>query len=178
MADLCDNADHKRSLVEWLSEFCASEIADIDFIEIKEREDVMVVLVERGGKRISAPSISDGTLRFLGLLLTLRTASPGSVILMEEIGSGLHPTRLRLLVEYLEAVTREREIQVIATTHSPALLQWLSKDALRSVIAFARVPEHEGTLMRRLGDLPHFDEVIQRKGIDELFSTGWLEMAL
>lgn len=32
--------------------------------------------------------------------------------------------------------------------------------------------------MRRIGDLPHFSEVIQRKEIDELFTTGWLEMAL
>lgn len=32
--------------------------------------------------------------------------------------------------------------------------------------------------MRRLGDLPYFDEVVERKGIEELFSTGWLEMAL
>jgi len=32
--------------------------------------------------------------------------------------------------------------------------------------------------MRRLGDLPYFNEVIQRKGIEELFTTGWLEMAL
>jgi hypothetical protein len=32
--------------------------------------------------------------------------------------------------------------------------------------------------MQRLGDLPHVDEIVQRKGIEELFTTGWLEMAL
>jgi hypothetical protein len=41
-------------------------------------------------------------------------------------------------------------------------------------VVFGRVPEHEGTIMRRLGDLPHFKETLERKGIDELFSTGWL----
>ncbi len=178
LADLCEESGEKASLVHWLVELCAPEIEDIDFVEVKELGDVMAMFVEKGGRRISARSVSDGTLHFLGTLLALRTAEPGSVILIEEIEAGLHPTRIRLLVEYLEAVTRERRIQVIATTHSPVVLQWLSDESLRSTIVFGRTTDHEGTIMRRLGDLPHFEEVVQRKGIDDLFTTGWLEMAL
>jgi predicted ATPase len=178
LAKFCDDVEEKQRFVDWLAALCAPEIESIDFLEVKELGDVMAVFVEKCGKRISARSISDGTLHFLGTLLALRTAEPGSVILIEEIESGLHPTRIRLLVEYLETVTRERGIQIIATTHSPVVLQWLSDETLRSTIVFGRVPEHEGTIMRRLGDLPHFDEVVQRKGIDELFTTGWLELAL
>jgi predicted ATPase len=178
LADICQNIDEKSSIVDWLVELCAPEIEGLDFLEIKELGDVMVMFVEKGGKRISARSISEGTLHFLGLLLALQTTKPGSVILIEDIEAGLHPTRIRLLVEYLEMVTRERQIQVIATTHSPVVLQWLSDESLRNAIVFGRVPEHEGTIMRRLGDLPHFDEVVQRKEIGELFTTGWLEMAL
>jgi predicted ATPase len=164
--------------VSWLREICAPDLEDIDFAEVPELGDVMAIFIEKGGARISARSISDGTLRFLGTLLALRTAQRGEVVLIEEIEEGLHPTRIHLLVEFLEAVVREREIQVIATTHSPVVLQWLSPEALRDVVVFGRVPDHEGTLMRRLGDLSHFDEVIRRKGIEELFTTGWLEMAL
>lgn len=178
LADICSEPDAKQSLVDWLAELCAPELEDIDIVEVKQLGDVMAFLIEKGGRRISARSVSDGTLRFLGTLLALRTAEPGSVILIEEIEVGLHPTRIRLLVEYLEAVTRERQIQVIATTHSPVVLEWLSAEALRSALVLGRTPEREGTVVRRLGDLPHFDEVVRRKGIDELFTTGWLEMAL
>ena len=178
LADLFERVDEKASLIDWLVELCAPEVEDISFVEVKELGDVMAMFVERGGKRISVRSASDGTLHFLGILIALRTAEPGSVILMEDVDTFLHPTRIRLLVEYLDAVTRERQIQIIATTHSPVVLQWLSYESLRNAIVFGRVPDHEGTIMRRLGDLPHFDEVVQRKGIDELFTTGWLEMAL
>jgi predicted ATPase len=178
LADLCQDPDEKQALVQWLSELCAPDIKDLRFAGVEELGDVMAFFIEGDGKRVSARSISDGTLHFLGTLLALRTAAPGSVILIEEIESDLHPTRIRLLVEYLETVTRERQIQVIATTHSPVVLQWLSDESLRHTIVFGRVPEHEGTIMRRLGDLPSFDEVVQRKGIEELFTTGWLEMAL
>lgn len=178
LADLCENEDEKASLIHWLTELCAPEVEDIDFLEIKELGDVIAMLVEKGGKRISARSISDGTLHFLGILLALRTADPGSVVLIEEIEAGLHPTRVRLLVEYLEAVTSELDIQIIATTHSPVVLQWLSEESLRNTIVCGRVPEYEGTIMRRLSELPHLFDVLQRTGIDELFTTGWLEMAL
>jgi hypothetical protein len=178
LAQLCDSPGEKQSLVDWLTELCAPDIENLDFLEIKELGDVMAMFIEKDGKRISARSVSDGTLHFLGTLLALRTAEPGSVFLIEEIEAGLHPTRIRLLAEYLETATREREIQVIATTHSPVLLQWLSDESLRNSIVFGRIPEQEGTIVRRIGDLPHFDEVLRRKGIDELFSTGWLEMAL
>lgn len=178
LAELCNDPQEKRTLVDWLTEICAPELVDLDFIEVPELGDVMAVFVEKEGRRITARSLSDGTLRFLGMLVALRTARPGSVILMEDVEADLHPSRIHLLVEYLEAVTRERDIQIIATTHSPVVLEWLSEGALRSAVVFGRVPERGGSVMRRLGDLPHFDEIVKRTRIDELFTTGWLEMAL
>jgi hypothetical protein len=178
LADLSDDPIVKHSFVTWLREVCAPEIEDLDFAEVKELGDVMAILVEKEGTRISARSLSDGTLRFLGTLLALQTAGSGDVLLIEEIGEGLHPTRIQFLLELLESAVRQQGIQVIATTHSPVVLQWLTPERLREVIVFGRVPDHEGTIMRRIGDLPHFEEVIQREGIEELFSTGWLEMAL
>lgn len=178
LADLSDDPMLRHSFVAWLQEVCAPEIENLDFAEIEELGDVMAIFVEKGGTRISARSISDGTLRFLGTLLALRTAEPEDVLLLEEIEEGLHPTRIKFLLEILESAVRQQGIQVIATTHSPVVLQWLSPERLREVLVFGRVPECEGTIVRRLGDLPYFEEVIQREGIEELFTTGWLEMAL
>lgn len=175
---LCTDPEAKRTLVDWLTELLAPEIVDIDFIEVEELGDVMAVLVEEDGTRVSARSVSDGTLRFLGLLLTLRQASRGATILIEEIDSGLHPTRIRVLMEFLRQVTRERDVQVIATTHDPTCLQYLGDEALGNAVVFGRIPEHHGTIMRRLGDLPHFADVVDSRGIGELFTTGWLELAL
>jgi ABC-type branched-subunit amino acid transport system ATPase component len=175
---LCVEPEEQETLVDWLTELLAPEIIDIDFIKVEELGDVMAVFVEKDGTRVSARSLSDGTLRFLGLLLSLRQADHGSTFLIEEIDSGLHPARIRVLMELLRQVTRERGLQIIATTHDPACLEYLDDEALRGVIVFGRVPEHQGTIMRRLGDLPHFNDVVKRQGISELFTTGWLEMAL
>ncbi len=175
---LCAEPEERRNVVDWLTELVASEIVDIDFIEVEELGDVMAVFVEKGGKRVSARSLSDGTLRFLGLLLSLRNARPGSTFLIEEVDSGLHPARIHVLMQFLRQVSRERRLQIIATTHAPTCLASLDRDDLRNAIVCGRIPGQPGTLMRRLGDLEHFEEVAASSGVGELFTTGWLEMAL
>ena len=178
LATLSEDPMLKHSFITWLREVCAPEIQELEFAEVKELGDVIAMFVEKAGTRISVRAISDGTLRFLGTLLALRTARPGEVLLIEEIEEGLHPTRIQFLLELLESTVRQRGIQVIATTHSPVVLQWLAPERLRETLVFGRIQDREGTVVRRLGELRDFEEVLQRLGIEELFTTGWLEMAL
>lgn len=174
---LCQEPEQKGELVDWLSELCSPELADIEF-SVTDEGDVMLRLVETGGGKVSARSLSDGTLRFLGELVALRTAPKGSIILLEELGRELHPSRVHLLVEYLESITEERGIQVIATTHSPLVLEALGPKARGDVVALGHVPEQPGTVMKRVSDLPRFEEVVERRGMAYLFTTNWLEQAL
>ncbi|MBN8230281.1 AAA family ATPase [Corallococcus macrosporus] len=169
--------DTQQEWVDWLAELCGPEIVGLDFSRT-ELGDVMLVLVEKDGTRTPARSLSDGTLRFLGTLVALRTVQEGSLVILEEPETGLHPQRIHLLVEFLESVVRERGLQVILTTHSPQVLQALSAESLKNTVLCARSPDQDGTVLRRLGDLPHFEEVSQRSNIEHLFTTGWLERAL
>ena len=175
---LVRDSETRKTFIEWVAELCAPELADLDFIEVEELGDVMVVLVERDGRRITARSMSDGTLRFLGILTALYTAEPDSTLCFEELGAGLHPARVQLLLELLEAAYRERRVQTIVTTHSPSLLRWLPDERLGQAILLARTPDHPGTIARRLGDLPGFFDAVRSLGLEEMFGMQWLEAAL
>jgi len=175
---LCSDSEIRKTFIEWVAELCAPELQDLDFIEVEELGDVMVVLVERDGRRISARSMSDGTLRFLGILAALYTSEPDSVLCFEELSAGLHPARVRLLLELLETVHRERGVQTIVTTHNPSLLRWLDDERLGQVVLLARTPEHAGTVARRLGDVPGFFDATHSLGLEEMFASQWLEVAL
>lgn len=174
---LCQDPEAKADLVDWLAELCAPELTDIDFATT-ELGDVMLILVENDRRRIPARSLSDGTLRFLGELIALRTAPEGSLLLIEEIENGLHPTRAHLLVEAMEAAVQERGVQVLATSHSPMVLNALSERALHNALLFGRPPDSEGTIVRPLRELTGFNDVVKRRGIDYLLASGWLERAL
>lgn len=66
---------------------------------------------------------SDGTLRLIGLLWTIvSTPSNGGVLLLEEPELSLNAAIVRALPTVLAMVQRDRELQVVLTTHAPELL--------------------------------------------------------
>lgn len=79
---------------------------------------------ESGGRghQFNVSQISDGALRFLGLLTALYQPHPPRVIAIEEPEQNIHPGALSLLAEAFKDISEE--IQVITTTHSPHMLDF------------------------------------------------------
>lgn len=48
---------------------------------------------------------------------------PGGLLVIDELDSGLHPHAIRRLVKKLQDVSEQLDLQIIATTHSPILIQ-------------------------------------------------------
>ena len=63
--------------------------------------DVMVALQEGFGSASPTPAsiLSDGTLRVLSIGAALFSAPAGSMVVIEEVDNGLHPSRAKRLVE-------------------------------------------------------------------------------
>lgn len=72
--------------------------------------------------RFSATSMSDGTLRALGILTALlqENSTPPSLVGIEEPEIALHPAALAALIDALQDA--REQTQVLVTTHSPELL--------------------------------------------------------
>jgi AAA15 family ATPase/GTPase len=66
--------------------------------------------------------MSDGTLRFIAILIALMTRPEKSLLIVEEIDNGLHPSRSGLLIKVLRELGEKRKIDLLVTTHNPALL--------------------------------------------------------
>jgi predicted ATPase len=99
---------------------------------------ILLYLHEEGpGNPIPATRVSDGTLRFIALLLDLMASPPPTLVCIEEPELGLHPDALSLVAELL--VEASERTQLIVTTHSDALVSALT-DHLESVL----VCEHRG----------------------------------
>lgn len=72
--------------------------------------------------------MSSGSLRVLPLIATLLDPDPPSVIFIEEVENGLDPRTVGLVVDLMRAAAKSGRTQVIATTHSPYLLDMLDLD--------------------------------------------------
>ncbi len=89
--------------------------------------NVYLTLKEKGIEdKLAGWLLSQGTLRILALLCVLRHPAPPSVIVIEEIENGLDPRTVHMLVDEIRAFVQSGKGQVIATTHSPYLLDLLT----------------------------------------------------
>lgn len=74
---------------------------------------------------LDARCMSDGTLRFISIVLALLTGNPNSLLVIEEIDNGLHPSRSEDLIRVLRELGSIGNIDVLCTTHNPVLIDAL-----------------------------------------------------
>ncbi len=94
---------------------------------------------------IPSTRLSDGTIRFMALLVNLLSASPPPFVCIEEPELGLHPDAIGLITELL--VEASERMQLLVTTHSDALVSALSNQP-EAVIVCER--PGAGTELQRL----------------------------
>lgn len=133
---------------------------------------------KKGGHRIPATELSQGTLVALALLTLAYLPNPPSLVGLEEIDRGLHPRLLRHLqdalyrLSYPESCGETRPpIQVLATTHSPYLLDLYREHPEEIVLAQKEGLEVE---MKRLTDIEHFVEILGDAPLSEVWYSGVL----
>ncbi|MGE8045859.1 AAA family ATPase [Pseudomonas monteilii] len=170
----------KSKLLGFIKSLPEQDITDIQFIKT-DRNDVMVRLVETFGQKsrnVDAPLLSDGTLRVLAIGAALLTAPNGSLVIIEEIDNGVHPSRAETLVRQLQTIASERELRVLLTSHNPALLDALPDSALADVVACYRDPEEGDSRLIRLGDLDLYPELVAQGPLGQLMTRRVLDRFL
>jgi len=134
--------------------------------------------LRKGGVDFPAPVLSDGTLRFAAIAAAFFQPSLPRTLVLEEIEDGLHPTRLRLLIELLKSQAGKGISQVMATSHSPYAISWLKEEDYRTVFLCTKVEETGATSITPFSQVPRLMELAQKQPIADLFAEGWLEHAL
>ena len=88
-----------------------------------------------GGKKLSfdAGSMSDGTLRSLGIIMAVMQKPSPSVLVIEEPEATIHSGALDAIIDLLRWAAQS--MQVVVTTHSPELLdnKWIKGNNLRII---------------------------------------------
>ena len=127
---------------------------------------------------IDARSMSDGTLRLLGILTALLTRPEGSLIVIEEIDNGLHPSRAELLVKILREIGTKRKIDLLITTHNPALLDALGPEIIPFVTVVHRDAETGESKLTLLEDIENLPKLLATGSLGKLATKGTIEKTL
>jgi predicted ATPase len=171
---ICENGKKKENMLQWVRELTPLDVTDFEFVP-DQTGKILVTLVEANGQRTSAYSASDGTLRFLAMYAAMRGTKPAQFYFFEELENGIHPTRLYLLLEVIEHEVSKGSVQVVATTHSPQLLGFLSEKSLGDAALIYRLTDHSDARIQRIIDIPDARNILEKKNLAGLHASGWLE---
>lgn len=111
-----------------------------------------------------AGQLNDGLLRILAVIAQLESKE-GSLLLLDEIENGINPQVIELLVDALV----NAKTQVIVTTHSPMILNYLEDDVARKGIQFVYKSPQGQTRVRPFFEIQRINEKLQVMGPGEAF---------
>ncbi len=127
-------------------------------IDRDEKRELLTLYAEDGeGTHHPARALSDGTLRFLALVVLETDPETNGLMCLEEPENGIHPARIPAILQLLrdiavdtfQPVGSENPLrQVIVNTHSPAVFQEVPDDSVIFVKTREAMDEH-GRLFRR-----------------------------
>lgn len=181
-------------LAKALSSLNEQQVRDVT-VSASSLDDVMLTLVERWGgadHQVPAQMMSDGTLRFLAILVALlqspsveavpaalasEDADGQTTVVVEELENGLHASQAGLLVGLIRDEVHHRRIRALATPHSPALLDALSAEEHRGVVVCRQRDAEGRSTLGRLVDLPNYVDIAAGGGLGRAAENDRLRLA-
>lgn len=117
---------------------CIPEFDEISLDDVPSTDELKKQFGDKSFKRIGltnskqgitywADELSEGTLYFLALLCIINQPNPPKLLLLEEPEKGIHPRRIREVIQFILRLVEEKDIQVIMTTHSPIVLDMFAE---------------------------------------------------
>jgi len=92
-----------------------------------------------------------------------------ALLYVEEPERGIHPRRLRELVDLMRRAVRERSCQLVLATHSPVVADAFRDDP-EAILLFRRGPQ--GTEVKRCTDLPDVIEALETAMPSDMLETA------
>lgn len=147
--------DNHAEVSERLSNLLPDIVAvgvDVD----EKRQLKTLTLTMKDKQTYSASSLSDGTLRFLGLAILALDPEFGGLLCMEEPENGIHPSRIPQMLSLVRSLSEDTDEaaapirQIIINTHSPLVVAELADPEL----LFAETLKHKAKAFVNFKPLP------------------------
>ncbi len=154
------------------------EYDELDLIARPDQRLELGLRLAETDEWVSAENLSQGTLYVLAILALAHDPNPPAVVCIEEVDRGVHPRMLREVRDLLYRLSYPAEtgashapVQVIATTHSPYLLD-LFRDHPEEVV----ITEKHGAAARfsKLDQCGDLSEILASGSLGDLWFSGVL----
>ena len=149
-----------------------------DFVTTRLGDVIFGMHEEHSNKLSDARMLSDGTLRTLAVLTAVATGERYSPVVVEEFDNGLHPSRVASLIHAITRISTERKINVLLSTHNPAVLDALTADQQQDVVLAFRSREDFCSQLLPLTSVARYDELLERGRLGDLVTRRIVDQYL
>ena len=170
-------ATQRAAILAFIQSLPEQDIAGLGFLD-GPRGEVMVQLQAAFGgmpTAYDASLLSDGTLRVLAIAAAMLSAPEGSLVVIEEIDNGVHPSLARHLLDSIRSIAERRRLRVLLSTHNPAMLDALPDVAVPDVVFCYRDPASGASKLVRMQEIPDVPELLVQGPLGHLMTSGALE---
>lgn len=154
------------------------EFAGLDFRASGDDRVQLVARLKDSPECLPAENLSQGTLHLLAILCLAHDPAPPSIVCLEEADRGVHPRLLREVRDALYRLsyplagdTARPAVQVIATTHSPYLLD-LFRDHPEEIVLAHK--QGNAATFERLAERADLLELMKETNLGDLWYSGIL----
>lgn len=120
----------------------------------------------------SALGMSDGTLRFAGIIAMLITAEDKALILLEELDKGVHPSRAKDLVKMLKEIGKQKQLDIICTTHNATFVDELGPQMIPFISYIKRNNENGCTDIHLLEENEQLARLMASKSVGDMMTNN------
>lgn len=120
----------------------------------------------------SALGMSDGTLRFAGIIAMLITAEDKALILLEELDKGVHPSRAKDLVKMLKEIGKQKKLDIICTTHNATFVDELGPQMIPFISYIKRNEENGCTDIHLLEENEQLARLMASKSVGDMMTNN------
>ena len=121
-----------------------------------------------GAEGLSASEVSDGTLVTLVILTAIHQSKTPRLLLLDDIETGLHPSAQQILMDQIRAILDlNPDLQIIATTHSPYIIDKCDSDEV-----YILAPDMKGVChCRKMSEHPNAKSALKVLTTGEFWSA-------
>jgi len=134
--DWLKNGD-REDLFDRIEENFARYVPEVEKLSLRTAESgkKQIQVREKGvNTPLPASELSEGTRLILCILTIIHQENPPPVILLEDIDRGMHPRIFEQVVPLMRDIAEKHDINIIATTHNPFLVDCFEDDPEAVVI--------------------------------------------
>ena len=162
-------------IIGWIKQLPEEPFGQLEFV-VTSLNDVIFGLREgNDGPLTDARLLSDGTLRCLAVLTAIETVANDSRVVIEEFDNGLHPSRVRVLLDAISSCCERKNLNVLVTTHNPATLNALKDNQLGGVVFCMWDTKTNSFELVNFNNIPRFDELLERGRLGDLVTRRIIE---